>query len=45
MFKKKHYPILQAIIAKPAQSGVIWSEIETLMIVLGAELSGGRVLG
>ncbi|MFA7061608.1 MAG: type II toxin-antitoxin system HicA family toxin [Pedobacter sp.] len=38
----KHRKILQAIFAVPTQSGINWSDIEALLIVLGAERYEGN---
>jgi len=38
----KHRRTLQAIFAKPVRSDVRWSEVETLLVALGAVLSEGR---
>jgi len=42
MLKKKHKATLNAIFAKPVQSGVAWKDIEVLLESLGAELFEGR---
>lgn len=42
MLKKKHQTTLNAIFAKPVQSGIAWKDIEALLEALGAELSEGR---
>jgi len=41
MLKKKHQATLNAIFAKPVQSGVAWKDVEGLLEALGAELSEG----
>jgi hypothetical protein len=41
MLKKKHQTMLNAIFAKPVQSGIAWKDIESLLEALGAELSEG----
>jgi len=38
----KHRKILQTIFAVPTQSGINWSDIEALLIVLGAERYEGN---
>ncbi len=38
----KHQKTLQAIFDNPVRSDVEWDKIESLFIVLGAELSQGR---
>lgn len=42
MLKKKHQTTLNAIFAKPVQSGIVWKDIEALLEALGAEISEGR---
>jgi len=42
MIKKKHQTTLNAIFAKPVQSGIVWKDIEALLVALGAEVSEGR---
>lgn len=42
MLTKKHKMTLNAIFAKPTQSGIAWKDIEALLIALGAELSEGN---
>jgi hypothetical protein len=37
----KHHKILQAIFADPAQANILWSDIESLLKALGAEVSEG----
>jgi HicA toxin of bacterial toxin-antitoxin, len=39
---KKHQRTLQAIFEDPVKSGILWSDIERLLIALGAEISEGR---
>lgn len=39
--KKKHLKTLAAIFKQPVQSNVKWSDIEALLISLGAEISEG----
>jgi hypothetical protein len=38
----KHRRTLETIFASPIQSGIRWSEIEALLLALGAERSEGR---
>lgn len=38
----KHLKTLNAIFAKPTQAGVLWSDIEALLITLDAEISEGN---
>ncbi len=38
----KHCKTLQAIFANPVRADVPWTDIEALLVVLGAELSEGR---
>lgn len=39
---KKHRQTLQRIFESPVRSGILWSDIEKLLIALGAEISEGR---
>ena len=39
---KKHKKILDDIFHEPTRSGVKWSDIENLLIALGADLSEGK---
>lgn len=39
--KSKHHKILQAIYADPVQANILWSDIESLLKALGAEISEG----
>lgn len=39
---KKHRKTLQAIFEDPVKSGILWNDIERLLIALGAEISEGR---
>ena len=39
---KKNQQILKDIFENPVRSNILWSDIEKLMIALGAELSEGR---
>ena len=44
--KTRHLRTLQAVFARPAQGGIRWSDIEALLVSLGAEISerdGSRV--
>ena len=38
----KHKKTLRAIFEDPVRSNVLWSDIEKLLIALGAEISEGR---
>jgi len=38
---KKHRKTLQAIFEDPVKSSILWSDIERLLIALGAEISEG----
>ena len=38
----KHHRTLQAIFADPVQAGILWSDIEKLLVACGAEVSEGR---
>jgi hypothetical protein len=39
---RKHYKTLRAIFERPIRSDVPWTDIETLLATLGAELHEGR---
>jgi len=39
--KSKHYNTLQAVFADPVQANILWSDIESLLKALGAEVSEG----
>lgn len=39
---KKHHQTLKIIFENPVRSNVLWSDVEKLLIALGAELSEGR---
>lgn len=39
---RKHRQILKDIFENPIRSNILWSDIEKLLIALGAELSEGR---
>lgn len=41
MLKKKHQATLRAVFAMPVQSGILWRDIEALLLALDAELSEG----
>lgn len=38
---KKHQRTLNAIFKEPTQSNVIWSDIEKMLVTLGADISEG----
>jgi len=40
--KKKHRKILEAIFKRPTQAGILWNDIEALLISLGATISEGK---
>lgn len=42
MLKKKHQQTLKAIFAQPVQAGIVWKDIEVMLIALGAEISEGN---
>lgn len=42
MLNKRHQATLNAIFAKPVQSGIVWKDIEALLLALGAILSEGN---
>ncbi len=39
---KKHRQILKDIFENPVRSNILWSDVEKLLIALGADLSEGR---
>lgn len=46
MLKKKHQNTLKAIFATPVQAGIVWKDVESMLLALGAEItegSGSRV--
>ncbi len=40
--RSKHRRTLQAIFAHPVPSSILWSDVESLLIACGAEISEGR---
>lgn len=40
--KAKHRKTLEAIFAEPVRSNIVWNDIESMLIALGAEVSEGR---
>jgi hypothetical protein len=42
MLRRKHQRTLAAIFEDPVRANVIWTEIETLLAALSAELTEGR---
>jgi len=42
MLRTKHQKTLEAIFSRPAKSGISWSDIESLLETLGAEISEGN---
>lgn len=40
--KAKHKKVLHSIFEMPVHSSIVWKDIESLLISLGAELSEGR---
>ncbi len=40
--QNKHKKVLEDIFHDPVKSGVIWTEIEAMLLALGAELTEGR---
>jgi hypothetical protein len=40
--KSKHRKTLELIFENPVRSGILWSDIESLLVACGAELSEGR---
>lgn len=41
VMNKKHYRTLEAIFKEPTQSSVLWSDIEKMLVSLGADISEG----
>ncbi|MCI0473276.1 MAG: type II toxin-antitoxin system HicA family toxin, partial [Ignavibacteria bacterium] len=39
---KKHQKILQGIFENPVRSNILWSDIESMLLALGAEITEGR---
>lgn len=39
---KKHQKTLKAVFCKPVPSNIVWEDIETLLLALGAEISEGN---
>ena len=40
--KAKHHRTLQAIFDNPVRAGILWTDIESLLKTLGAEISEGE---
>ena len=40
--KSKHRKILRSIFENPIRSNILWSDIESLLVAVGADLSEGR---
>jgi hypothetical protein len=38
----KHDKTLQAVFARPTRANILWSDLESLLLSLGAEISEGR---
>ncbi len=38
---KKHQKTLQHIFQNPVQAGIVWKDIEAMLVALGAEISEG----
>ena len=38
---KKHKKTLQQIFQNPVQAGIVWKDIEAMLVALGAEISEG----
>jgi hypothetical protein len=38
----KHEKTMQAVFARPTRANILWSDIESLLVFLGAEVSEGR---
>jgi hypothetical protein len=46
MSRKKHHKVLDAIFSEPVKSNIIWKEVESMLISLGAdveEAAGSRI--
>jgi hypothetical protein len=39
--KGKHQKVLESIFANPIRSGIVWQDIESMLVALGAEISEG----
>ncbi len=39
---KKHEKTLEAILTNPVKANILWKDIESLFLALGAEISEGR---
>ena len=42
MMKSKYKTVLKHIFQSPVQSGILWKDIEQMLLSLGAEISEGR---
>jgi len=40
--KSKHRKILQAVFENPVRANILWTDIESLLVACGAEISEGR---
>ncbi len=40
--KSKHLKVIQTVLKLPSQSGIVWSEIESAFIAIGAEVTEGN---
>lgn len=40
--KSRHRKTLQAIFENPVRANILWTDIESLLVVCGAEISEGR---
>ncbi len=38
----KHRATLEAVFADPVRAGIVWTDIEALMVACGAEIAEGR---
>lgn len=41
IMNKKHQKTLQQIFQTPVQTGIVWKDIEAMLVALGAEISEG----
>ena len=41
-FSRKHTDTLESIFSTPIKSNIVWKDVESLLVALGAELSEGN---
>lgn len=39
---RKHQAILEAIFAEPVRAGIVWRDIEAMLVACGAEITEGQ---